>query len=212
MKIKDCQFCGESIKDTAYHCNHCNHTQKDKALLSVRLIRIQVIRYLTFFLALLAPLGVFSFYIGEWSTSGQMVFELGKLVWVCICGFIFLSLFYHLVPESYLEDVKVPYMLDRIKYCRRMMVRNLLLFPALSVFLIYGQIKLAANRPDYNDFRAYLKTEKSFTEKDIVGEMRLPFLTIHIIENAKGMRYYAGLNNKFYPFDPKIFTEPIVNN
>lgn len=208
LQMKDCQFCGESIKDTAYHCNHCNQTQRDQLLLSIRLIRIQVVRYLTFFLALSAPLGIITLYIGEFETSMELLHDSIKMFAWSVFGLLMLPLIAHSLPKSFFSDVKVPYTIERIKHCRRMMFRNLLLYPVLSAFFVYGQIKLIVNRPNFNDFRTHLKTEKSFSEKDITDETAFLFFTVHMVANTKkGSRVFAGINNKFYSFDPQIFIE-----
>ena len=205
--MKDCQFCGEGINETSYYCHNCQHLQKDRALLLERFYRVQILRYASMSPLIVLPLTTLCFYLDKLEWSLAILLNAGQFILIGLICFPLLPMVFGALPESWFKDVKTPYLLERIVHGNRMMVRNWVIFPAVSCLLVFAQIRLAQTKPSMKEFRAFLKKEKLYSEKAILVEGECDLLTYHLVANAEGFRLFVGLNNGFYSFDPSVFSE-----
>jgi hypothetical protein len=214
MSSKNCQFCGETMRENAYHCNHCNHDQKSETFLISRYIGLFIVRHSALVLSVIAPLSVFSFLANAAIVSGYLLFVAAFVIGAAIFYSYFGKVILFLTPNALIRylELNVPYLLERVEVCRLKAIRNWIIFPIISALLVWGIFKLPANKPTREGFSQHVSTY-IYQNAQIEVLYSCPMFDAYSVSDSKGVfGFYLGIAQNYIAVIPPEYIKLINLN
>lgn len=202
MSSKKCQFCGEHLNANANFCTHCNHAQKSKAFTYARYLHLQVLRFSAMGVFFIVPFVALTFLTDLGGLS--IVLIVGSIKFILGGAFIFYlgTFMLDTLPDELFTNIRMPQLLDRISHLQKVVVRNWIIFPLLTVFLIWGMVRLAETKPSQGDFTKFAKA--NISEKYSVSEAyKCPLFDCYLVVSGSGLKMYVGVWKRFVSVNPE---------
>jgi hypothetical protein len=204
MSSKNCQFCGETMRENAYHCNHCNRDQKSETFLISRYIGLFIVRHSAIVLSVITPLIVFFFLANAAIVSGYLAYASIVIIGAAIFYSYIGKALLFLIPNFLIRhlDLSIPYLLERVEICRLKAIRNWIIFPILSLIMVWGIFKLPGNKPTKAGFTEYAKANIQANPK-IEVFYSCPMFDVYKISNEDDLRgLYFGIAKNYISVIP----------
>lgn len=213
-KNKKCQYCASKILKAANYCTNCEKEQHSIAILVERTIKLELWSYIPMFFSLI-PFVLVSL----WTMQAYDVLREILSNGLPLFGYIFLlilsyptvqfliSLFSHLISDLYPSVFNASYLVKRIEFKNRVVLRNWILYPSFFFLLTWGMINLYAKRPSENDAIAYLKSHPELKNSKIVEKYECPWFSVfHVLKN-KEYKVYLAVWDSFIPVEKNLIQE-----
>lgn len=199
MSSKNCQFCGETMRENAYYCNHCNHDQKSETFLISRYIGLFIVRHSAIVLSLAAVLATFFFLANAAIVSGYLAYASTVIIGAAIFYSYVGKALLFLIPNFLIRhlDLSIPHLLERVEVCRLKAIRNWIIFPILSLLMIWGIFKLPANKPSRAGFTEYAKANIQ-ANPTIKVFYSCPMFDVYMVAGEEDLRtMYLGIAQNY---------------
>lgn len=208
MKSKNCQYCGEHLNANAHFCTHCNHTQKSKPFLVTQFCNLQILRYAPIGMFVALPTITLLYFTNFVGYTLELAAKLTEASFTLGVIWFMLLVILPSLPESTFKDVSVPALLNKIEFLQKSVWRNWVIFPFLTITLLYVMVHLANTKPSKEEFSGFVQKAYSKGSR-ITPVYGCALFDLYWIESETGLDCIVSANERFTPFGYKdLLTSP----